>query len=217
MILTRTTKVSLVILFAAGLVRGQESADIISNRDIGRRALKITLSYMKDRDPDIRGMAASILGQAGNRSAVGVLKKMLSDPDKHVRIRAAEALWELGDPSGLKIIYAIIGDVPVRNQADNSPLAELRIISQNKVREHAIAAFSRMKKNKAANVLLKLKNDAFGAIRDTAARELARLGYTEELAQFLDATSDAALCSGGAGEPDSTSLERGIRREARTK
>ena len=46
---------------------------------------------------------------------------------------------------------------PAAAPADN-PLAELKAISQNKIREHAIEAFSRMKGEKAETVLLKLKD-----------------------------------------------------------
>jgi len=194
--LMRIIKASLVVLFAAGFVRGQE----ISNQELGRKALGVTLSYVKDRDSDVRSLAADVLGQTGNSSAAGVLKKMLADPDKYTRINAAQALWELGNASGMKTIYAIIGDVPAQAPVNNSPLAELKIISQNKIREHAIEAMARMKGKKAAEMLFELKNDVFGSIRDSAARELARMGYSEELEQFLDAAAseDEAMRFEGA-------------------
>ncbi|OGS06331.1 MAG: hypothetical protein A2270_07860 [Elusimicrobia bacterium RIFOXYA12_FULL_51_18] len=203
-------KSMLLILLVAGFACGQE----IPNKDLGRKALETALSYIKSPDADIRGMAADILGQTGNRSAAGVLKKMLADTDKHTRISAAEALWRLDDPSGLKVVYSIIGDVPAQGAAGNSPLVELKIISQNKIREHAIEALARIKEEKAADMLFNLKNDNYGSIRDVAARELARLGYSEELAQFLDAlaSEDEAMrfeganilgkiCNSGAIEP----------------
>lgn len=185
-----------LLLLSSGLARGQE----ISNKDLGRKALETTLSYIKSQDSDIRGMAAEILGQTGNKSAAGVLKKLLADPDRHVRINAAQALWNLGDPSGLKIVYNIIGDVPAQGPVGNSPLVQLKIISQNKIREHAIEALARMREEKAAEMLFSLKNDNYGAIRDVAARELARLGYSDELAQFLDAVTseDEAIRFEGA-------------------
>ena len=37
-------------------------------------------------------------------------------------------------------------------------------------------------------MLFNLKNDNYGPIRDAAAKELARLGDSDELAQFLDAS-----------------------------
>ncbi|HOW89941.1 MAG TPA: HEAT repeat domain-containing protein, partial [Elusimicrobiales bacterium] len=210
---TQAAALSLFILFSPRHGAAQEPPAEISGRELGRRALEITLAYVKDRDPDVRGMAAAVLGQAGNKSAAGILKKLLADPDKHARINAAEALWKLGEPSGLKAVYAIIGDEPARNAEGDSPLAELRIISRNKLREHAIEAFARMKGDKAGTMLYELKNDRFGTIRDAAARELARLGYAEEMTQFLEATGSedegirfqgasilASICSPAAAE-----------------
>jgi HEAT repeat protein len=175
----------LLILLSSGLTRGQE----LSNKDLGHKALELALTYIKSQDSDIRSMAADVLGQTGNKSAAGVLKKLLSDRDQHTRITAPEALWNLGDPSGLKTIYAIIGDVPAQGTVNNSPLVQLKIISQNKIREHAIEALARVKGEKVVEMLFGLKNDNYGSIRDVAARELARLGYSEELAQFLDAVT----------------------------
>jgi len=179
-------KFVLLFLLAGSVAHGQE----ISNKDLGRKALETTLSYMKSPDSDIRGLAADILGQTGNKSAAGVLRKMLADPDKHTRINAAEALWNLGDPSGLKVVYAVISDVPAQGPVGNSPLVELKIISQNKTREHAIEALARMQDEKAGDMLFNLKNDNYGSIRDAAARELARLGYSDELTQFLNALTN---------------------------
>jgi HEAT repeat protein len=184
-------KALLLLLLTTGFARGQE----ISNRDLGRKALETTLAYVKSPDSDIRGLAADVLGQAGNSAAKGVLAKLLSDPDKHVRINAAQALWRLGYRSGFKVLHGIINDVPAQGPVVNSPLVELKIISQNKIREHAIEALARMDGEKAPEMLFNLKNDAYGSIRDVAARELARLGYSDELAQFLDAVEspDEAL------------------------
>lgn len=217
--LTRIAKASLVVLFAGGVALGQEIPEEVSNKDLGRKALEVTLSYVRSRDSDIRSMAADVLGQAGNKSAAGILRKMLSDSDKHTRIAAAEALWELGDTSGMKIIFGIIGDAPAQGPENSSPLAELKIISHNKIRERAIEAFARIKRDKAADMLFKLKNDRFGSIRDAAARELARLGHTEELTQFLEAIAGedesmrfqgasilAKICAQSAAEPLSALL-----------
>ncbi|OGS56188.1 MAG: hypothetical protein A3J79_10890, partial [Elusimicrobia bacterium RIFOXYB2_FULL_62_6] len=93
-------------------------------------------------------------------------------------------------------------------------LVELKIISQNKIREHAIEAYARIKDKKASELLFKLKNDTYGSIRDVAARELSRLGYADEMGQFLAALENddeairyasakvfADICNSDAVEP----------------
>jgi len=201
-------------LLCAGLAHGQAPSD----KELGRKALETVLTQIKSRDSDVRGMAVDILGQTGNKSAAGILKKLLSDSDRHTRLSAAEALWNLGDQSGLKVVYAVINDVPAQEPVVNSPLEELKIISQNKIREHAIEALARMRGEKAADALFSLKNDTYGSIRDVAARELARLGYADELAQFLDAvgSEDEAIRFEGANilakicNPDTVEPLRGL-------
>jgi HEAT repeat protein len=173
----------------------------VSRKDLGRKALGIVVTQLKSTDSELRARAAGILGDTGNSAADEVLKKMLADKDKYVRIAAAQALWNLGSPAGVRTIYNIINDVPAQGPVPvtNTPLVELKIISQNKIRERALAALSEMKGKDASDVLFKLKNDNYGTVRDAASRELARLGNKDELAQFTDAL---------------TSEDEGIRYEA---
>lgn len=187
-------KLALLMLL---LLPGSCPAQELSRAELGRKALGLVVTQLKSGDAEVRAQAADILGAAGNPSASGMLKTLLADKDKHVRIAAAKALWELGSPAGVKTLYAIITDVPAQGPipVTNAPLVELKVISQNKVREHAMEALTAMKGKKAADVLFNLKNDNYGTIRDAAARELARVGYDEELAQFTDAltSEDEAL------------------------
>jgi len=166
-------------------------AQPISKKDLGLKALSTVAAQLKSDDSDVRAKAAEILGETGNKAAMGMLKTMLGDKDKYVRIAAAKALWELGSPAGMKTVYAILNDIPPQGPVavTNTPLNELKIISQNKIRENAMEAITAMKGEKAAEELFKLKNDNYGTIRDAAARELARLGHEEELGQFMDALS----------------------------
>jgi HEAT repeat protein len=164
-------------------------AQTFSKKELGRRALQTVVDHLKSDDSDVRAQSAGILGEAGNKAALGLLKTMLEDRDKYVRIAASRALWELGSPAGMKAVLGIINDVPAQGPiaVTNTPLVELKIISQNKIREKAIEAYTWMKGEKSSELLYKLKNDNYGPIRDTAARELARLGHDEELAQFTEA------------------------------
>ena len=179
----------MALLFALPGTPAQAQA--VSRKDLGRKALETVVTYLKSDDSEVRARAAEILGEAGNKAALGMLKGMLSDRDKYVRIAAARALWELGSPAGVKTIYTILNDIPAQGSipVTNAPLVELKIISQNKIRENAMSALAWMKGEKAAPELYKLKNDNYGTIRDAAARELAKLGHNEELAQFTDALS----------------------------
>lgn len=176
---------AILIVFPA--LPGQ--AQPVPRKELGRKALQIVVAHLKSDDSDMRARAAEILGEAGNKAAEGMLKTMLEDRDKYVRIAAARALWELGSPAGMKLVLGIINDVPAQGPVTltNSPLVELKIISQNKIRERAIEVYVWMKGEKSAGLLYKLKNDAYGPIRDAAARELARLGHDEELGQFTEA------------------------------
>lgn len=161
----------------------------LSRSELGRKALSIVVAQLKSDDSDLRAQAAEILGATGNKAAIPMMKSLLGDRDKYVRIAAARALWELGSPTGIKTIYAIINDIPAQGTVPvtNSPLVELKVISQNKVRTKAMEALVAMKGKDASDVLYKMKNDNYGTIRDAAARELAKLGNEDELTQFTDA------------------------------
>lgn len=191
-------------------------AQPLTKKELGRKALQLVVDHLKSDDSDVRALAAEILGQAGNKAAAGVLKTMLEDRDKYVRIAASRALWELGSPAGMKVLLGIINDVPAQGPiaVTNTPLVELKIISQNKIRAKAMEAYTGIKGEKGADLLYKLKNDNYGPIRDAAALELARLGHEDELAQFLEALSSedeairfegasvlAKICHSSAAEP----------------
>ncbi|MDO8805441.1 MAG: HEAT repeat domain-containing protein [Elusimicrobiota bacterium] len=177
----------MAILIIIPALPGQ--AQSFSKKELGRKALQTVVDQLKSDDSDVRAQAAEILGGAGNKAAAGMLKNMLGDRDKYVRIAASRALWELGSPAGMKVVLGIINDAPAQGPiaVTNTPLVELKIISQNKIRAKAIEAYAWLKGEKGADLLYKLKNDNYGPIRDAAARELARLGHDEELAQFTEA------------------------------
>ncbi len=65
--------------------------------DMGSPALDSLLALLSDGSKDERKMAADILGDIGDRRAVGQLVKILNDADENVRAAAAEALGMLGD------------------------------------------------------------------------------------------------------------------------
>ncbi|MDQ7771928.1 MAG: HEAT repeat domain-containing protein [Elusimicrobiales bacterium] len=169
-------------------------------KSLGRRALETVVAHLNDADSEVRERAIRVMGETGNRGAAATLRKSLADPDKHVRIAAAEALWKIGDASGLKTVTAIINDKPAQGPIANSPLVELKVISQNNIRARAVQALASMRGKKAEQELFALRNDNFGKIRDAAALQLARLGHGEELEQFIAALAspDEAIRHEGA-------------------
>lgn len=185
----------LALLLALPALPGQAAP--ISRSDLGRKALSTVVAQLKSDDSDLRAQAADILGATGNKAAIPMLKNLLADHDKYVRIAAARSLWELGSTAGIKTIYAIINDVPAQGTVPvtNSPLVELKVIAQNKIRAKAMEALVGMKGKDASDVLYKMKNDNYGTIRDAASKELAKLGNEDELTQFTDAlgSEDEAL------------------------
>lgn len=190
------------------------SAAAEDGKALGRKALETVVSHLADRDSEVREKAIRVMGETGNRGAAATLRKSLADPDKHVRIAAAEALWKLGDASGLRTVNEIINDKPAQGPVANSPLVELKVISQNNIRARAVQALASMRGKKAEQALFALRNDNFGKVRDTAALELARLGHADELGQFLAALSSpdegiryegssalASICSQSSVQP----------------
>lgn len=63
---------------------------------IGPPAIGVLLHALKDRDSDVRWLAAQILGHLGDLQALEQLKAALRDEDLYVRKAAADALRLLG-------------------------------------------------------------------------------------------------------------------------
>ncbi len=160
------------------------------NKELGKKALLLIVKEMKNSDSDIRMLSCEILGRIGNKAAIKVLKNSLKDISKHVQISSAEALYKLGDKTALKVILDIINDIPGKKPILNTPLLQMKIISKNKIRERAIEAIVKILDDDAKNLLYKLKADSYPAIRDVAARQLARLGEDREMPNFIYALED---------------------------
>ena len=83
-----------------------------SNADLRNSAMELLVRFGKpsvprlvkllhDQDEEIRNFATVMLGDIGNREAVGALIQALSDPDVNVSHGAAEALGKIGDRAAL--------------------------------------------------------------------------------------------------------------------
>lgn len=171
----------------------EKSTITVSNKtEISKKALNVIISHLKNDDSDVKSYAIIALSKTHNARLIPAIKKYLNDPSKYVNIAAVRALWELGDVNEVSKLKEIINQSPPLEQKANDPLTQIKIISQNKIREKAIEALVDLEGIKAHRILLDLKeNDNFPQIRDIAARELAKIGYTDELDNFYSALNSS--------------------------
>ena len=151
-------------------------------------ALNTIVSHLKNSDSDVKAYAIEALSKTHNSKLIPIIKKYLDDPGKYVQISAVKAMWELGEVKYVSKLADIINDTPKENIYKNDPLTQIKIISQNKIREKAIESLVDLSGIKASKFLLELKeNDNFPQIRDVASRELAKIGFKDELTNFYQA------------------------------
>jgi len=173
----------MILLFSLGPGVSAQAPE--GGGNLPKKALEIIVANLRNDDSDVKAYAIETLGQTGNLKLIPVIKKYLSDANRYVQISSAKALWELSDGSGIKKLYEILNEIPAQGPIVNAPLVELKIIAQNKIREKALETLASLQGVKARDTLIELKNDNYGSIRDAAARELARLGFKEELEEFF--------------------------------
>lgn len=153
-------------------------------------AVEVLVRYIKSDDSDIKSYAIEAISKTGETKLIPILKRYLDDTNSYVVIAAAKSLWRLGDLSGIKKLYEIAQTLPNVDITKDDPLTQLKIISTNRIREKAIATIVELEGIKARDLLLKIKEeDPFGQMRDAAARELARIGYKNEIDTFYQALS----------------------------
>ena len=161
-----------------------------NNKEISlsKKALNTIVSHIKNNDSDIRAYAIESLAKTNNTNLINLIKTYLKDESRYVQIAAVKALWKLGEVKHIKSLKDIIYDIPQKNINQPTPLEELKVISKNKIREKAIEAYVDLMGIKANKILLELKeNDNYPTIRDVASRELAKIGYKDELKNFYTA------------------------------
>lgn len=72
------------------------------------RAVTMVVSLLKDREVDVRQMAASVLGDMNARAAIPELEEALDDEAPEVSFTAARSLWSLGDRRGMDVLLAVL-------------------------------------------------------------------------------------------------------------
>src|SRR5262249_49912940 len=104
----------LCLAVVLGLAVSARSEDKLGDNE---RPTRAWVAALKEKDPRVRGQAASALGQMGAkaRDAVSALTEALKDPDLAVRGRAAVALWKIDKP--LKVILPVL--LEARRGADD--------------------------------------------------------------------------------------------------
>lgn len=178
----------LKIVIAVSFLYSADNTSISNSTVSARTALETIVKYLKSDNSDIKSYAIEALSKTNETKLIPLLKKYLDDKNRYVVIAAAKALWNLGDNSGIKKLYEIAENIDDIDITKNDPLTQLKIISTNKIREKAISTIAEIEGIKSRNLLIKIKeNDLFGQMRDAATRELARIGYRNEIETFYNA------------------------------
>jgi len=73
-----------------------------------QRSVNMMVLALDDKQPIIRVLAATSLGEVKARAAIPALRASLEDKDPQVSFAAAQALWKMGDRSGRNDLYAIL-------------------------------------------------------------------------------------------------------------
>jgi hypothetical protein len=80
----------------------------LSVLDTDRRAVRLMIDALNDKEAIIRVQAATSLGQIKARAAIPALHDRLEDVEPQVVFAAAQALWNMGDRTGREILYEVL-------------------------------------------------------------------------------------------------------------
>jgi HEAT repeat protein len=72
------------------------------------RATEMAEAALGDRKPEVRAVAAKVLGLMGSKEAIPALKSVLSDKKPVVVVAAAHSLQTLNDPAGYQVYYELL-------------------------------------------------------------------------------------------------------------
>lgn len=77
---------------------------------LGEQAVNPLLTLLKDPDPSLRQIAASVLGKIGSPRAIDALIESLSDKNSNVRMDAAGALGKIGAEKAVEPLIQLLKD-----------------------------------------------------------------------------------------------------------
>jgi HEAT repeat protein len=181
---------------------GNDVAAVQALGDSGSRSAVAPLTAsLKDRNPEVRGAAATGLGKLGTKfDVVEPLKAALNDPTAYVRVKAAGALYGLGDLSGMQTLQDLsASDAAVSRLMAAQAMAgrpdarwldtvrSLTSATEPEVRVGAATLLAPHDPEAARKVLESAMNDPNPAIREMAGESMIDITTTDlrALRQFL--------------------------------
>jgi HEAT repeats len=151
------------------------------------QAAPALIARLSDPRPEVRGAAAEALGSVEGQNAAARLRLLLKDPSGYVRSSAASALYRLQDPAGAPVLLSLAASESVysklvaaeamQSQPDaawQGLVVALTRAGEPDVRLAAARLAARFDPALAAATLRALTDDTNAAIREEAARSLAR-------------------------------------------
>ena len=189
------------------------------------KAVDALLALLEDRDAEVRGQAAKVLGDARVKKASARLAKLVSDTAERPRFLATIALGKLADSDAVAPVLAMLKENDNRDAhlrhagvmalvgcAKPQQLAKLAKDSSSGVRMGALLALRRLERPETAAFL----GDADPAIALEAARaindlpieaalaDLAKLGETQALSRAVEQQRQRAPAATGTAVVDAT-------------
>jgi HEAT repeat protein len=117
----------LVAALAPGASAGRRTAAAAALVQIGGGALPALTEALSASAPELRTAAVEILGDVGDRAAVGPVTARLGDRDANTRVAAAEALGKIGGPGAIAALdAALAGEETAVRRAALDALGRLR-------------------------------------------------------------------------------------------
>jgi quinoprotein glucose dehydrogenase len=166
------------------------------------KAVDVLITLLEDRDPEIRGQAAKVLGEARVKKASDKIAKLLGDDADRSRFFAAIALGRLGDSDAVAPTLAMLkandnrdahlrhaGMMALVGCAKPDQLAKLAKDSSSGIRMAALLALRRLQRAEVAAFL----SDADPTIALEAARAINDLPITAALPDLAKFGDPAAL------------------------
>jgi HEAT repeat protein len=171
---------------------------------MGTNATPAVLPLLKDPNSDVRAVAAGILGELGDQSALPALVAALGDEATTVRALAAETLGLLGDRQAAPALAKAVAD---RDPAvGESALASLSLLDTPagwdavlsaaasddwRLRRAAAEGLGRCRDKRATDALARaVSQDTHWAVRRAAADSLGRTGIDAHVPFLIEALRD---------------------------